>query len=111
MLHLFFIHHVSDHDTDISAQIRRRRVWLQEKLSARKVSREMFKKGALEPKELDYILGKKSDLKAAKALLRILLKSNEREIHNCFLETLRQVGQTNIYEALVLPGLWPSMII
>lgn len=99
----------SARDADLRAEIQRQEARLRKELSAREISRKMFQKGALEPEELECILSKKTEAKAADRLLSIVLERKECQVRNCFLEALKQVGQYNLYESLVLPGLQPSM--
>jgi hypothetical protein len=73
-------------------------------LVASSVARVMYERDALTLSELESITGKKDQGKAVKTLLDILLDQQERATYDCFLESLKQTNQMEIYFRLIYPG-------
>jgi hypothetical protein len=73
-------------------------------LEAPSVAKLMYEKDALTLLELESVINAKDPGKAAKSLLKIIMKQPERAVYDCFLESLRQTNQDDIFYGLVLPG-------
>ena len=110
-LSLFISARVSEQETQLQVEIRRRQKWLRKELKARETAREMFLTGALTSRELSSIMCTSNSRKAADLLLTILLDENEREIHQRFLEALQQTKQNDVYDALIFRGLLQRMFL
>ena len=76
---------------------------LLDKLQAKKVSAYMFQRKALTANELDSMQSSRTEGEAAEIVLKIVSRE-VFPVFSCFLDALRQTGQTNLYEALVNSG-------
>ena len=73
------------------------------KLQAKKVSACMFQRKALTANELDSIQSSRTEGESAEIVLKIVSRE-VFQVFSCFLDALRQTGQTDLYTALVNIG-------
>jgi len=80
---------------------------LSEKLDTGITGNHLYQQGALNKKEFEELQRLSTDLptRAAEHLLNIILSQTE-DFHNCFLDSLIKTDQRDVYQWIVLDGLF-----